>query len=103
METNNGIYNLIPEFKKYKEDLNLYKSDRAPTHPFAYRLVAKDFNNDDIDDYSDRLDELSARMDTERARYVERFTAMEASVTSFKKTGDMLDSFMETWKAGLKN
>ena len=59
--------------------------------------------NDDIDDYNDRLDELSARMDTERARYVERFTAMEASVTSFKKTGDMLDSFMETWKAGLKN
>ena len=58
--------------------------------------------NDDIDDYNDRLDELSARMDTERARYVERFTAMEASVTSFKKTGDMLDSFMETWKAGLK-
>ena len=59
--------------------------------------------NDDIDDYNDRLDELSARMDTERARYVERFTAMEASVTSFKKTGDMLDSFMETWKAGLKS
>ena len=58
--------------------------------------------NDDIDDYNDRLDELSARMDTERARYVEQFTAMEASVTSFKKTGDMLDSFMETWKAGLK-
>ena len=58
--------------------------------------------NDDIDDYNDRLDELSERMDTERARYVEQFTAMEASVTSFKKTGDMLDTFMETWKAGLK-
>ena len=58
--------------------------------------------NDDIDDYNDRLDDLSARMETERARYVEQFTAMEASVTSFKKTGDMLDSFMETWKAGLK-
>ena len=59
--------------------------------------------NDDIDDYNDRLDELSARMDTERARYVEQFTAMEASVTNFKKTGDMLDTFMETWKAGLKD
>ena len=50
---------------------------------------------------SNRLDELSQRMDTERARYVERFSAMEASVSSFKKTGDMLDTFMETWKAGL--
>ena len=58
--------------------------------------------NDDIDDYNDRLDELADRMDTERARYVEQFSAMEASVTSFKKTGDMLDTFMETWKAGLK-
>ena len=58
--------------------------------------------NDDIDDYNDRLDELSTRMETERARYVEQFSAMESSVTSFKKTGDMLDSFMETWKAGLK-
>ena len=57
--------------------------------------------NDDIDGFNDRLDELSQRMDTERARYVERFSAMEASVSSFKKTGDMLDTFMETWKAGL--
>jgi len=58
--------------------------------------------NDDIDDYNDRLDELSERMETERARYVQQFSAMESSVTSFKKTGDMLDTFMETWKAGLK-
>ena len=35
---------------RYKEDLNLYQSGKAPTHPFAYRLVAKDFNNDGIDD-----------------------------------------------------
>ena len=35
---------------RFKEDLNLYQSGKAPTHPFAYRLVAKDFNNDGIDD-----------------------------------------------------
>ena len=35
---------------RYKEDLNLYQSGKVPTHPFAYRLVAKDFNNDGIDD-----------------------------------------------------
>jgi len=58
--------------------------------------------NDDIDDYNDRLDELSTRMDNERARYIEQFSAMESSVSSFKKTGEMLDTFMETWKAGLK-
>ena len=35
---------------RYKEDINLYQSGEAPTHPFAYRLVAKDFNNDGVDD-----------------------------------------------------
>lgn len=58
--------------------------------------------NDDIDDYNDKLDELTQRMENERSRYVEQFTAMERSVNSFKETGDMLDNFVETWKAGLK-
>lgn len=35
---------------RYKEDHTLYQSGEAPTHPFAYRLVAKDFNNDGVDD-----------------------------------------------------
>ena len=35
---------------RYKEDLDLYQSGKPPTHPFAYRLVAKDFNNDGVDD-----------------------------------------------------
>jgi hypothetical protein len=35
---------------RYKEDLNLYHSGEAPSHPFAYRAVAKDFNNDGVDD-----------------------------------------------------
>ena len=34
---------------RYKEDINLYQSGDS-THPFAYRLVAKDFNNDGVDD-----------------------------------------------------
>ena len=53
--------------------------------------------NDDIDDYNDRLDDLSARMETERARYVEQFTAMEASVTSFKK---LVTCLIHLWKHG---
>ena len=35
---------------RYKEDLNLYHLGEVPSHPFAYRAVAKDFNNDGIDD-----------------------------------------------------
>ena len=42
-------------------------------------------------------------MDGERKRYTEQFASMESSVTSFKKTGELLDNFMESWKAGLNN
>ena len=55
--------------------------------------------NSDISDYEDSLDKLTDRMENERERYVEQFTAMESSVASLKKTGEMLDNFMESWKA----
>jgi len=35
---------------RFKEDLNIYATGEAPTHPFAYRTIAADFNNDGIDD-----------------------------------------------------
>ena len=35
---------------RFKEDLSIYSSGEAPTHPFAYRLLVEDFNNDGFDD-----------------------------------------------------
>ncbi len=35
---------------RFKEDLNIYASGEAPKHPFAYRTISADFNNDGIDD-----------------------------------------------------
>jgi len=35
---------------RFREDLDIYIDDSAPTHPFAYRTVVADFNNDGIDD-----------------------------------------------------
>jgi hypothetical protein len=35
---------------RFKEDLSIYNSGEAPKHPFAYRLLAEDFNNDGYDD-----------------------------------------------------
>ncbi len=46
--------------------------------------------NDDISEFNDKITELEERMENQRARYVEQFTAMESSVSSFKKTGDLL-------------
>ena len=35
---------------RFEENLDIYQSGSAPLHPFAYRAVAADFNNDGIDD-----------------------------------------------------
>ena len=58
--------------------------------------------NDDIVEFNDKITELEERMENQRARYVEQFTAMESSVSSFKKTGDLLTNFMDSWRASLK-
>ena len=34
----------------FSEDLSIYYSGAAPTHPFAYRILAEDFNGDGVDD-----------------------------------------------------
>jgi len=58
--------------------------------------------NDDIVEFNEKMTDLSERMDNQRALYTEQFTAMESSVASFKKTGDLLTNFMDSWRASLK-
>ena len=57
--------------------------------------------SDEITDYEDELTKLETAMETTRARYVEQFAAMESAVSSFKKTGEYLTNFMDSWRAGL--
>jgi len=56
---------------------------------------------DEITDYEEELLKLEAAMETTRARYTQQFAAMETAVSSFKKTGEYLTNFMESWRAGL--
>ena len=35
---------------RFEEDLNIYSDNNQPTHPFAYRMIAEDLNDDGIDD-----------------------------------------------------
>ena len=58
--------------------------------------------NDDIVEFNEKMTDLSERMDNQRALYTEQFTAMESSVASFKKTGDLLTNFMDSWRASLQ-
>ena len=83
---------LLDILKDFSNDL-LVSNNQIDTKISSY--------NKDITDYNDKLDELTERMKGERTRYTEQFASMESSVTSFKKTGELLDNFMESWKAGL--
>ena len=55
----------------------------------------------EITDYEQELLKLETAMETTRARYTQQFAAMESAVSSFKKTGEYLTNFMESWRAGL--
>ncbi len=35
---------------RFEEDLNIYSDNNQPTHPFAYRMIAEDLNDDGVDD-----------------------------------------------------
>jgi len=58
--------------------------------------------NNDVTKYNEQLADLDERMIAQRALYVERFSAMETAVSSFKETSTLLDNFMESWRASLK-
>lgn len=48
----NGPINIYINDQKggFKEDLNIYATSTAPTHPFAYRVAVDDLNGDGLDD-----------------------------------------------------
>ena len=52
-------------------------------------------------DYTLDLEVLETRMASKRDVYQQQFGAMEGSVSSFRKTGDYMTNFMESWRAGL--
>ena len=57
--------------------------------------------NEEITGYEDELLKLETAMETTRARYTQQFAAMESAVSSFRKTGEYLTNFMDSWRAGL--
>ena len=58
--------------------------------------------NEDLSDYESELTNLDTRIESIRARYVARFSAMESAVTSLKETGKSLDNMMDAWRASLQ-
>ena len=54
---------------------------------------------DDLDSLVDEQETLDLQMENQRTLYVEKFTAMETAVASFKKTGEFLDNLIKSWNS----
>ena len=54
---------------------------------------------DDLDSLVDEQETLDLQMANQRTLYVEKFTAMETAVASFRKTGEFLDNLIKSWNS----
>ena len=58
---------------RFEEDLSIYFDGSAPKHPFAYRTLAADFNNDGIDDIFSGSMGIQYRSDNYNENYIDPF------------------------------
>ena len=94
--TGGGHYVLYGLFYFYIYlDSFLFSSD---TTDLDVEEKIKNFNSD-IQTFNDQQSKLDERMANIRENYVEKFTAMESTVSSFKKTGNLLTNFMDAMTA----
>ena len=60
----------------------------------------KIFNlEDDVDELVEQQEALDLQIANQRALYLEKFTAMETAVSSFRKTGEFLDNLIASWNS----
>ena len=60
----------------------------------------KIFNlEDDLDSLVEEQEALDLQISSQRAIYVQKFTAMETAVSSFRKTGEFLDNLIASWNS----
>ena len=55
--------------------------------------------DDQLTDYQIELEDIEAKTDGIRDRYMSQFSAMETAVTSLKGTGDYLTNMIESWNS----
>ena len=54
---------------------------------------------DDLDSLAEEQEALDLQITNQRAIYVQKFTAMETAVSSFRKTGEFLDNLIASWNS----
>ena len=92
-DVNTNVYmgrSLLQNLSNYIDDVLMLNGD----------IDEKIFNlEDDIDDLVEEQEALDLQIENQRAIYVQKFTAMETAVSSFKKTGEFLDNLIASWNS----
>ena len=92
-DVNTNVYmgrSLLQNLSNYIDDVLMLNGD----------IDEKIFNlEDDIDSLVEEQEALDLQIKNQRALYVQKFTAMETAVSSFKKTGEFLDNLIASWNS----
>ena len=90
---NTNVYmgrSIMQTLSKYIDDVLMLNGD----------IDKKIYNlEDDVDSLVEEQEALDLQIANQRAIYVEKFTAMETAVSSFKKTGEFLDNLIKSWNS----
>ena len=90
---NTNVYmgrSILQELSKYIDDVLMLNGDIDEK---IYRL------EDDVDSLVEEQEALDLQIENQRSLYVQKFTAMETAVASFKKTGEFLDNLIASWNS----
>ena len=90
---NTNVYmgrSILQELSKYIDDVLMLNGDIDEK---IYRL------EDDVDSLVEEQEALDLQIANQRSVYVQKFTAMETAVSSFKKTGEFLDNLIASWNS----
>ena len=92
-EVNTNVYmgrSVLQNLSNYIDDVLMLNGD----------IDEKIYNlEDDINDLVEEQEALDLQIENQRALYVQKFTAMETAVSSFKKTGEFLDNLIASWNS----
>ena len=90
---NTNVYmgrSIMQTLSKYIDDVLMLNGD----------IDEKIYNlEDDVDSLVEEQEALDQQIASQRAIYVEKFTAMQTAVSSFKKTGEFLDNLIKSWNS----
>ena len=90
---NTNVYmgrSIMQTLSKYIDDVLMLNGD----------IDQKIYNlEDDVDNLVEEQEALDLQIASQRAIYVEKFTAMQTAVSSFKKTGEFLDNLIKSWNS----